>query len=100
MDTSHTQPPAPSYIGHVKNGVIVLDGKAPLTEGQTVRVEPLDQRAGGEQAEDWAESIRELRRLFDEWTDEDGRLPDENTDRLQEALDQSRGLTLQSPHFV
>ena len=37
------------FIGHVKNGVIVLDGQFPLSEGQAVRIEPLSQESNLEQ---------------------------------------------------
>lgn len=82
-----------AYTGHVKNGVIVLDGQVNLNEGQTVRVEPLAQGpVDGERAE----RVRQLQQLFAQWTDEDGKLSDEEADRLRAALDQSRGLSLRS----
>jgi hypothetical protein len=31
-----------SYVGHVKNGVIVLEDEASLAEGTKVRVEPIE----------------------------------------------------------
>lgn len=85
---------SPAYIGHVKNGVVVLDAQVSLTEGQAVRVEPL----GKTQLElERAECVRQLQQLFTEWTEEDGKLSDEEADRLHAALEYSRGLGFRSP---
>jgi hypothetical protein len=83
-----------AYTGHVKNGVIVLDGHVVLDEGQAVRVEPLAQTAVDAER---AERFRQLQQLFAEWTQEDGTLNDEEADRLRSALEQSRGLGFRSP---
>jgi hypothetical protein len=81
----------PSYFGHVKNGVVVFDAQTPLREGQSVRVEPLPAKDGQ------ADRIEQLRRLFADWTEEDGKLPEEQADVLREALEQHRGLSFHSP---
>jgi hypothetical protein len=44
-----------------------------------------------------AERLRELERLFSQWTEEDAMLSDEEADRLEEALRQSRGLEFRPP---
>jgi hypothetical protein len=85
-----------AYIGHVKNGIIVLDSQPPLKEGQAVRIEPLPQEAPPDELAR-ADRARRLQQLFADWTDEDGKLSDEEADRLQVALMQSRGLALRSP---
>jgi hypothetical protein len=94
MNSSEHPSPSRSYIGHIKNGVVVLDGDVPLSEGQSVRVEPIDERPG---AAPTLERAREVQRLFNEWTDEDGRLPSEEADRLEMALGENMGFELRSP---
>ena len=85
---------AQTYTGHVKNGVIVLDAQVTLDEGQAVRVEPLtDSPLAALQAQ----RVHQLQELFAEWTEEDGRLTDEDADRLRTALQQNRGLGFRSP---
>jgi hypothetical protein len=83
-----------AYTGVVKNGVIVLDAQVILEEGQTVRVEPLANAALDAQR---AERVRQLQMLFAEWTEEDGRLTDEEADCLRRALEQHGGLGFRSP---
>lgn len=83
-----------SYIGHVKNGVVVLDVQVPFPEGQAVRVEPLTKANLDRERED---RVRQLQHLFSEWTEEDGKLSDEEADRLRAALEVSRGLGFRSP---
>jgi hypothetical protein len=99
MNSSENFSPASSYLGHVKNGVVVLDVEVSLNEGQAVRVEPLDQGAKTELTKEPAERVRQLQQLFTEWTVEDGQLPDEEADRLQVELDQTRRLSLRSPNL-
>jgi GAF domain-containing protein len=82
---------ASSYLGHVKNGVIVLDETASLKEGQAVRVEPLKQEIGTESASDRGDRVHRMEQLFTAWTEEDGKLSEEDADRLAAALEQSRG---------
>ena len=77
---------AQAYTGHVKNGVIVLDAHVILDEGQAVRVEPVANIPLDAQQ---AERVRELRQLFAEWTEEDGKLTEEEADCLHVALDRN-----------
>ncbi|MFL5330493.1 MAG: hypothetical protein ACJ8C4_16440 [Gemmataceae bacterium] len=90
MNESEPMPATPQ-IGHVKNGVVVLDAPGALPEGQTVRVEPVPEAEAKVEAER-RDRIQQLQQLFDEWTDEDGKLTDEEANRLRVALDDSRGL--------
>jgi hypothetical protein len=83
-----------SYPGHVKNGVVVLDIQVPLPEGQPVRVEPVAQRTLDQER---ADRVRQLQYLFSEWTEEDGKLPDEEADRLHAGLEEGRGLGFRAP---
>jgi len=88
---------APFYIGHVRNGVVVLDANAPsLSEGQTVRVEPMSETETSLDSER-TERVQTLRSLFEQWTDEDSQLPPEDADRLHSALEKSRGLKFRQP---
>jgi hypothetical protein len=97
MKTSQNDSSASSYLGHVKNGVIVLDESAALKEGQAVRVEPLGQEIGAESASDRGDRVHQLEQLFAAWTEEDGKLSEDDADRLDAALEQSRGLRFRSP---
>jgi len=83
------------YIGHVRNGVVVLDtNTSSLSEGQTVRVEPVTETLlDGERSE----RLQQMRSLFDQWTDEDAQLLPEVADRLHSALEESRGLKFRQP---
>ena len=94
MSATENPSRASSYIGHVKNGVVVVDAEVPLNEGQAVRVEPLEQGVGSELTKAHAERVRQLQQLFAQWTEEDDRLPDEEADRLQAALDQNPRLNI------
>jgi len=84
------------YVGHVKNGVIVLDDARGLQEGQAVVVEPLPENKELS-PEERAEKLRLMRQLFAEWTEEDSKLSDEEAGRLRVALEQSRGLAFRTP---
>jgi hypothetical protein len=84
-----------SYIGHVKNGVVVLDSNVVLTDGQAVRVEPLP--ASAPQKHEREDRVRRLQRVLAEWTEEDSKLSDEEADRLHSALAQNHGLSFRSP---
>ncbi len=97
MKNSESTPSPPSYLGHVKNGVIVLDTNVPLQDGQAVRVEPLASGADTPLDSERAERVRMLQELFTAWTEEDAQLTDEEADRLRNALEQDRGLRLRSP---
>src|SRR5437763_539846 len=95
MKPSETPAPAPSYIAHVKDGVVVIDARLP--DGRAVRVEPLAPGANTPVDAERDERVRRLQQLFAVWTDEDAKLSDEEADRLQAALEGNRGLNLWSP---
>ena len=98
MNPTETLSPVPSYIGHVRNGLVVLDADASLVEGQAVRVEPLVSEATLES--DRMERVRKLQSLFEQWTQEDAQLSDEEADCLRLALDQNQGLEFQVPDLL
>lgn len=79
-----------SYLGHVKNGVVVFDAQTSLAEGQPVRVEPLDEIAKR------ADKIEQLQKLFAVWTEEDGKLSEDQADVLRKALEANSGLSFRS----
>ena len=97
MSPTETLSPPPSYIGHVRNGVVVLDQNAPLTEGQAVRVEPVASQAMLDA--DRMERVRQLQSLFQQWTEEDAQLSNEEADRLRLALNSSQGLQFRVPEL-
>lgn len=90
LDTSSIETPSQSasfYIGHVRNGVVVLDANASsLSEGQIVRVEPVKETTTSLDRER-AERLNQMRSLFEQWTDEDAQLLPEDADRLHSALE-------------
>jgi hypothetical protein len=92
----NTSPSAGSFIGHVKNGVIVPDAYVPLREGQAVRIEPLGDGTPRPDKQS-ADRLHELQRLFAEWTQEDGKLSEQDADCLHTALEQNAGLDLHEP---
>ena len=97
MSPTDTLSPPPSYIGHVRNGVVVLDQSAPLAEGQAVRVEPVASQAMLDA--DRMERVRQLQSLFQQWTEEDAQLSNEEADRLRLALNDSQGLQFRVPEL-
>lgn len=97
MKPSETLSPASSYVGHVKNGVIVLDTVVPLTEGLAVRIEPLGHDASTSVRDGRADQLQRMQTLFAQWDEEDGKLSDEDADRLHIALQQNRGLSFRTP---
>ena len=97
MKSSENSSSPASYIGHVKNGVVVLDAPFALNEGQAVRIDPLAQDKEKPLDAERAERVRQMQQLFAEWTEEDGRLTDEEADRLRTALERNRGLGFRSP---
>lgn len=99
MKQSETPSSASSYIGHVKNGVIILDAQVSLADGQAVRVEPLAPGSETPLDHERAEQVRQLQQLFAEWTEEDGQLSDEEADRLHAALEANRGVSFRSPQL-
>lgn len=83
----------------MKNGVIVLDTELPLSEGQAFRIEPLGPDATPPIADERAAQLGRMKTLFTQWDEEDGRLSDEEADRLQVALQQNRGLAFRTPQI-
>ena len=73
MTPSETLSPAPSYIGHVRNGIVVLDAQVSLVEGQAVRVEPLQAPSAeiGKLDAELSDRVQRLQQMFEEWTQED-----------------------------
>ena len=92
MKPSEAPSPVPSYTGHVRNGVVILDGQVPLQDGQAVRVEPLAPGAAAPVAAEPSDRVQELQRLFAAWTEEDAALSDDEADQLQTELEQRRRL--------
>jgi hypothetical protein len=97
MKNSEPNSPASSFTGHVKNGVIVLDVNIDLQDGLPVRVEPLASGQGAQIDLSRAEHVRRVQELFAQWTEEDGKLSDEEAGRLRTALEESRGLQFGAP---
>jgi hypothetical protein len=84
------------YVGHVKNGVIVLDSHASLKEGQAVRIEPIHLSTPTLSADERTEQIQRMKALFAQWNEEDRLLSDEDAELLQNALNQNRRLSIHS----
>jgi hypothetical protein len=99
MKPMPTESPATEYLGHVKNGVIILDTHVSLTEGQAVRVEPLKQEQSTPISDERVEQLNRMKTLFAQWDEEDSKLTDEEADRLQNALQQNRGLSFRVPQL-
>lgn len=97
MKNSESPQSVASYVGHIKNGVVVLDTAIPLRDGQAVRVEPLGDRAQSPLEADRANRLHRLQQLFTQWTEEDAQLPGEQADLLQHALEQNQGMRFRSP---
>ena len=97
MKNSEPSSPAASVTGRVKNGVIVLDVKIDLQDGQAVRIEPLGPGPEAQVDTKRADRARRLQELFAQWTEEDGKLSDEEAGRLHTALNEGRGLQFGSP---
>jgi hypothetical protein len=96
MKPSETPAPPASYIGHVKDGVVVFDAHVSLPDGQAVRVEPLGEAP---LTQERADQVRRLQQLFAEWTEEDGKLSEEEAERLHTALERSPRLRFRSPEL-
>ncbi len=97
MKTSESLPSATPLVGHVKNGVIIVDANITLVEGQAVRIEPLPQEADAQIGDERAEKLKRMQELFTQWDDEDSKLTDEEADRLQVALEQNPRLSFRIP---
>lgn len=85
-----------AYTGRVKNGVVVLDAQISLSEGQEVRVEPVQPKSPAV-SEARTAQVEAMKRMFAEWDEEDSKLSDEEADRLHVALQQSPRLTFRTP---
>jgi hypothetical protein len=81
-----------TYLGHVQNGIIVLDARVQLPEGVPVRVEVGDPVSASANALSSEEQIRQLQSLFARWNEEDATLPEDQADVLRKALEENRGL--------
>ena len=102
MNPSETLSPSPSYIGHVRNGIVVLDADASFIEGQAVRVEPLQvpsTEAGGMDSE-LAARVQKIRTIFEQWTQEDSHVSPEVAEEFHLALEANRGLEFQTPDLT
>src|SRR5205807_2108755 len=97
MKPSDARPSPASYIGHVKNGTVVLDAHVSLREGQTVRVEPIGNETDTQLDREQVDRVHQLQQLFADWTEEDSKLSDEEADRLHSALNQSCRLSFRAP---
>lgn len=97
MSRTPTLPSAPTFTGHVRNGVIILDTDLVLSEGQAVRVEPLGSTPAI--TDERATQLRRMETLFNRWDEEDGRLSDDEADRLGLGLQQNGGLTFRTPRL-
>jgi hypothetical protein len=84
------------YLGHVRNGVVILDTSTLLADGQVVRIEPLKQEPTTPKVDDQTERLNRMVTLFRQWDEEDRFLPDEEADRLQKALENNRRLSFHS----
>lgn len=102
MNPAETLSPSPSYIGHVRNGLVVLDAQVSLVEGQAVRVEPLQVSSATTSMLDaeLSDRVHRVQKMFDEWTREDNLLSDEEADRLHVALEENRGLEFRAPDLT
>lgn len=100
MKNSESPSSAPSYSGHVRNGVVVLDDQVLLPEGQLVRVELLLESSEGPSepvSDNREERVRRLRELFSQWDEEDARLTNAEADLLRAALEAHHGLQFGLP---
>jgi hypothetical protein len=97
MKQSATPSPAPPYLGHIKDGVVILDADVSLPDGQAVRVELLAAASGTPVDAESEERVRRLRESFAQWTEEDARLSDADADLLRAALAEHRGVQFRSP---
>ncbi len=85
----HETPSPPRYTGHVKNGVIVLDARAGLSEGRAVQVEPLDPTAATQ------ERLARYGRAFqaiEAWSREDPDYTERVATKLAEELPPDHGV--------
>src|SRR5580765_3326235 len=96
MRPSESPLPASTVLGHVQDGVIVVDASVILPEGQVVRIEPLSEAATDVDSLR-VDRVRQLQQLFAQWTEEDAKLSAEDADCLHNALEKHRGVGFRSP---
>lgn len=96
MKQSETPSSASSYIGHVKNGVIILDAQVSLTDGQAVRVELLASEQESPVSGERGEQLKQLQTLFAQWDEEDKEMLEEDAEAFHKALEQNRGLSFRA----
>lgn len=77
-----------TLLGHVKNGVVVLDTQVNLEEGTPVRVETLV----GDEQQRRAERYQQLLRRLNEWNEQDAANDGHLGDVLQEGLAADHGI--------
>lgn len=99
MDTKPINAPPTTYLGHVKDGVIILDTQVVLAEGQAVRVEPVREVGPTSGSAERDQQLQAMKNIFTQWDEEDRSLTDEEAERLQIALACSRGLSLRVPEI-
>ena len=83
-----------TYLGHVQNGVIILDARVQLPEGVPVRVEVTEPVAADILSN--KERVQQLQALFARWNEEDAALPERQADVLRNALETNPGLDFRS----
>ena len=99
MKIPETLPSASSYVGHVRNGVIVPDANFALTEGLAVRFEPLEQELVTPISDERADQLQQMQKLFAQWDEEDSNISDEDAESFHQALEQNRGLSFRIPQL-
>ena len=97
MKNSETSASASSYIGHVKNGVVVLDAHVDLADGQTVRVEPLGPEGTTLIRNERVAQLQQMQELFSQWDEEDSQISTDDAESFHNALKQNRGLCFRTP---
>jgi hypothetical protein len=90
MNTTENKSSAMSSDGSTGKGAMVMGTPTACSEQQPNRIEVVP--SGICVDAQLAERIRSLQRLFAEWTEEDGKLRNEDADVLGVALDASHGL--------
>jgi hypothetical protein len=98
MKPSEILPSALTLVGHVKNGVIVVDGAVNLPEGQAVRIEPLaGESRAGTLSDGLSNQLQEMKALFAQWDEEDSLVPEETAEDFHRSLERHRGLHFRAP---
>ncbi len=97
MKQSENLPSGTPLVGHVKNGVIIVEGNAAFVEGQAVRIEPLPRETTLPTAEACEEKLNRMESHFAQSDEEDSKITDEEADRLRVALQQNPRLSFRIP---